>query len=176
MTAHQTVELSSLRIEPLKSPDYLVGFDSGEREIDRNIEKCCNWHEAYSRRVACAVLGDTEVACGFYCISIRAPESKYLDEDIVRDGGGFNYIPFVYINFLAVRREYQNNGIGTILLMNALERSAYVVRSIGIYGVAISALSDRVAGLYERYGFRVRGEGRHPFMILPALSVLELFA
>ena len=101
---------------------------------------------------------------------------EYLDEEILRANESYKFVPFIYINYLAVQSEYQNNKIGTILLMNALQKCAHTITNIGIYGVALHAISDRVAGLYDRYGFRQCGKSsKFPFMILPAQSVLDLF-
>lgn len=175
MTAPHPVDIKKLRIEPLADASALEGFSCGESEVDRNVEKCCKWHETYIRRAFCAFLGTEKSSCGFYCISISASESKYLDEKLVRASGGGNYIPFIYLNYLAVSSPYQNNQIGTILLMHALARCAYVIKNIGVHGVALHALNDRSAGLYDRYGFREHGKNKFPFMILPALSVLDLF-
>ncbi len=61
-------------------------------------------------------------------------------------------------------------------MMSALEKCANTIRNIGVYGVALNALNDRSAGLYDRYGFReYGGKAKYPFMILPAQSVLDLF-
>lgn len=175
-TAPQSVDIENLRISPLVDRKVLEDFDSGENEVDRNINKCCDWHVRYRNRVFCAFLTDQEVAVGYYCLGISATESKYLDETIVRSHDTFGYVPFIYLNYLAVRSEYQNNKIGTILLMNALERCALTIKNIGVYGVALHALNDRSAGLYDRYGFREYGDRKkYPFMVLPAQSVLDLF-
>lgn len=173
-TARQTVDIEGYRIEPLSARQDLDGFSCGEHEVDRNISKCCDWHEAYSRRVFCGYLKDETEVSGFYCISIQAPESKNLGSSIFGLPIKTNYIPFVYLNYIGVKAGLQNNGIGTILLMNALSRSAYVIRNIGVFGVCLHALNDRAAGLYDRYGFREHGGRNKPFMILPAKSVLEL--
>ena len=165
-----------VRILPLEDPGALDDFDSGEREVDRHISKCCDWHGRYRNRTFCAFLEDEIQAVGFYCLGISAAESKYLDAEIVRSTESFGYVPFIYLNYIAVRSERQNQKIGTLLLMNALERCAQTIKNIGIYGVALHALNDRSAGLYERYGFREHSGGpKHPFMILPAQSVLDLF-
>ncbi len=87
-----------------------------------------------------------------------------------------NYVPFIYLNYLAVREGWRRQKIGTVLLMNALERCAVVIRNIGAYGVALNALNDDSASFYDHYGFRTRSPGSHrfPLMVLPAQSVLEL--
>lgn len=175
-TAPQSVDIKNLRIEPLDDHEALKDFDSGENEIDRHIATCCDWHQKYRRRTFCAFLSDEKIAVGFYCLGISATESKYLDDEILRSSDGHAYVPFIYLNYLAVRSEYQNNKIGTILLLNALDRCAHTVKNIGIYGVSLNALTDRSAGLYDRYGFReYGGRNKYPFMVLPAQSLIDLF-
>jgi ribosomal protein S18 acetylase RimI-like enzyme len=175
-TAPQPIDIKNLQIHRLTDGQVLADFDSGEDEVDRHIPKCCDWHERYRNRVFCAFLPARSLAVGYYCLGVSATESKYLDEAIIRSSDRYGYVPFVYLNYLAVRSQYQGNNIGTILLMNALQKSAHVVRNIGIYGVALHALNDRSAGLYDRYGFRTFGDtGKYPFMILPAQSLLDLF-
>ena len=62
-----------------------------------------------------------------------------------------------------------------MLLGNALDRCAVTIRNVGAYGVALNALNEDAARLYERYGFRPVDENmRFPVMVLPAQSVLEL--
>jgi len=174
--ARPSVDLRNLRIEPLADPEALKDFDSGEREVDRHIPKCCEWHRRYRHRVFCAFLGTQSIAVGFYCLGISASESKYLSEEIIKTSEGHAFVPFIYLNYLAVRLDYQQNGIGTILLLNALERCAHTVKNIGIYGVALHALTDLAAGLYDRYGFReYGGRTKYPFMVLPAQTLIDLF-
>lgn len=175
-TAPQSVDIGNLRIEPLDDHGALKDFDSGESEVDRHVEECCDYHQEYRRRTFCAFLSDEKIAVGFFCLGISASESRYLDDEIVRASGGHTYVPFIYLNYLAVRSEYQNNKIGTMLLINALERCAHAIKNIGIYGVALNALTDRVTGLYEKYGFReYGGRKKYPFMVLPAQSLIDLF-
>lgn len=175
-TAPQTIDVRRLQIRPLADHQVLEGFVSGEDEVDRHIPLCCERHDRYRTRIFCGFLPDLHFAVGYYCIGISATESKYLDEKIVHSSDSFGYVPFVYLNYLAVRSEFQGNKIGTILLLNALEKSADVIRNIGIFGVSLHALNDRSAGLYDRYGFREYGKrSKFPFMILPAQSVLDLF-
>ena len=169
------LDLHSLRIVPLSDHEWLAEFESGENEIDKNINLCCEKHDTYRARTFCAMIDGHPKAFGFYTLGISAHDSKYLDQEIVRATGGRPFIPFIYLNYLAVMRVYQNQGIGTILLMNAVLRSSQVIRNVGgVYGIALHALTDRAADLYDRYGFRPYGQHKYPFMVLPAQSVLDL--
>jgi ribosomal protein S18 acetylase RimI-like enzyme len=176
MTARPAVDISKLKFVSLPDDSILRDFDSGEREVDDHVAKSCEWHHKYRSRVFCAVSEEIPIAYGFYCLAISASDSKYLSEEIVQANDGRGFVPFIYINYLAVRRDYQNQKIGTVLLINALTRCEAVVRNVGIYGVALNALTPRAAALYDRYGFRQYSESKFPLMILPSQSLIELIA
>lgn len=83
-------------------------------------------------------------------------------------------VPFIYLHYFAVRKEFQGSKIGTMMLGNFLDRCASVVENVGLFGVALNALTPRAANLYYKYGFRQRNETKHPLMILPSQSLLDL--
>jgi ribosomal protein S18 acetylase RimI-like enzyme len=122
----------------------------------------------------CAMIGDWHQAYGFYALGISAADSKYLSGEILQGTEDRSYIPFIYLNYLAVQSEYQNQKLGTLLLIDALTRCANVARNVGLYGVALNALSDRAAGLYDRYGFKAYGRQKFPFMVLPIKFLFDL--
>jgi ribosomal protein S18 acetylase RimI-like enzyme len=113
-------------------------------------------------------------AYGFYCLGVITQNPKGMDADIVRASDGRDFVPFIYLHYIAVRQEFQGQKLGTMLLGNMLERSAEVVRAVGIFGIALNALTERASRLYFRYGFRQRDERKYPLMVLPSKSLLDL--
>lgn len=83
--------------------------------------------------------------------------------------------PAVYLGQLAVLRGYQNQGLGKILLLNALSRAHTVSAHVPFYGVALRSLNERTTKLYEKYGFTKREDVANPLMILPVWSLHDLF-
>jgi GNAT superfamily N-acetyltransferase len=173
-TALLAPEINSLKFLPLKDLAAFRGFESGEREIDRNLEKCCEWQDKHRARVFCAHMDGVTEAYGFYCLGISAAEAGGMDADVTRANDGRKFVPFIYVYYIAVRQEFQNKKIGTMLLGNMLSRCGHVVRNVGVFGIALNALTPRVCLLYERYGFRQRNEMQYPLMILPTQSLIEL--
>jgi GNAT superfamily N-acetyltransferase len=177
-TAAREPDLKRLRIVPLPSETALSEFRSGEAEIDRNLAKSWEWHRWYRSRVFCAYLGHDPNPHGFYCLGLHAHDAKSVEGFFARAADDLrNFVPFIYLNYLAVREGWRRKKIGTMLLLNALERCSLVVRNIGAYGVALNALTDESAAFYDRYGFRAKagGKARWPLMVLPAQSILDLF-
>ena len=114
------------------------------------------------------------MAHGFYALGMSATETKHLAGAIIHSAEDRAYVPFIYLNYIAMREELQNQKVGTMLLMNALTRCAQVARNIGVYGVALNALTQRAGSLYEKFGFRAHDDKKFPLMILPARSLFEL--
>jgi GNAT superfamily N-acetyltransferase len=160
---------------PLIDRAALEGFQCGEQEIDRKITQSCDSQNTHRVRIFVALIEGVPRAYGFYSLSISAAETKYLDDKIFQEHQDRAFLPFLYLNHIAVVKEWQGGGLGTGLLINALGRCELVARNVGLYGVALHALSDRVAGLYDRYGFRAVGREKHPFMVLPVQSLFDLF-
>lgn len=156
-TARPALDIQQVRICPLADRRALADFHSGESEIDRNIDKCCDWQDKHRVRMFSAMQGEWPEAYGFYALGISAADAKYLSGPSTDERP---YIPFIYLNYLAVQAGFQGQKLGTLLLIDALKRCAEVARNVGLYGVALNALSDRAAGLYDRYGFRVYGKQR----------------
>lgn len=175
-TVNQSFDLKSLKILPLADANVLSEFDCGEREIDRNIPKCCERHQKFRNRVFCAFHGDEKQAVGFYCLGIHAHSRDRLPESLVKKAGDYAaFLPFIYLHYLAVTKDMQKNGIGTILLLNAMERSLPTVKNIGIFGIALNALNTTAGDLYYKYGFREYGDrAKYPLMVLPAQALIDL--
>ncbi|HKT20283.1 MAG TPA: GNAT family N-acetyltransferase [Stellaceae bacterium] len=178
MTAAQALNLKKLRIVPLPSDKALDDFQSGEREIDRSLSKCCEWHTCHRARVFCAYLDSEPRLYGFYCLGLHAHPSEAVAALFTRaSDDSRSFVPFIYLNYLAVQTGWHRQKIGTMLLLNAIERCALAIRNIGAYGIALNALNDNSAALYDRYGFRVPPGARqhNPLMVLPARAALDLF-
>lgn len=93
-----------------------------------------------------------------------------------QDGDAYReHAPFIYIDWLAVRRARQGQQIGTLLLIAAIRKAVRVAEDVPIYGIALRSLNERTTAYYERLGFVVREQaGPHPIMILPIWAAREL--
>lgn len=169
-------DLRKIRIAPLIESTALEDFDSGEREIDRAALGCFDYHVRYRRRVYCAHIGDDPSVVGFYCLGLSGTDANSIPNSLINKEGYFSpYMPLVYLHYLAVRKDLQRNGIGSILLGNFLDRCVDVMKNIGIYGVGLHALNVRLAEMYSRFRFHpVDENANRPFMVLPVQALIEL--
>jgi GNAT superfamily N-acetyltransferase len=62
-------------------------------------------------------------------------------------------LPVARLARLAVDLKQQGQGLGELLLADALQRCLHISESIGMIGVIVDAKDARACGWYERYEF-----------------------
>ena len=72
-------------------------------------------------------------------------------------------------------KKYKNQGLGKILLMDALERSLIHSREIASMAVLVDAKNDGAVSFYLQYGF-IPFEDRATRLFLQMSAVKELFS
>lgn len=63
-------------------------------------------------------------------------------------------IPGIRLGRLAVDRSVQGQGLGELLLMDAIGRSRRVLEHVGVHALFVDAKDERAAAFYRKYGFR----------------------
>lgn len=172
--ANPSLDLGSITISPLNGDFSLTHFSCKEDQLDRFISKKVNKYQSTNRLKAfCAHPRESKNVYGLYTLTMKIEETNKLlksEQDHVSD----KHFPAIYIGTLAVLDRYQNSGLGTILLINALRRAYYVSQNVAVFGVALRSLNERTTKLYQKYGFGIRDDGAMPLMVLPIWSLNEL--
>lgn len=63
-------------------------------------------------------------------------------------------VPVVLLGRLAVDLKVQGEGLGAMLLIDALRRAAHISAEIGIRAVEVEAINDAARRFYAKFGFR----------------------
>ena len=63
-------------------------------------------------------------------------------------------IPGIRLGRLAVDRSVQGQGLGELLLVDAIERARLVLAYIGVHALFVDAKDEQAAAFYRKYGFR----------------------
>lgn len=138
-------------VELLKDHHDLTCFSCGVDSLDRFLKNT-------AREAAKAPTGTTYVVVpggsavhGYYTLAMSSVEVGLLPED--RRKRLPATVPAVRIGRLAVQQSTQGQGLGGVLLMDALTRSYRVSREIAAYVICVDALDSEKARYYERFGF-----------------------
>lgn len=84
-------------------------------------------------------------------------------------------VPVVLIGRLAVDRSAQGQGLGALLLVDALRRSLQISEQVGIRAVEVDALDDAARNFYLKLGFRsLLDDPRHLFLPMHEIRKLKL--
>lgn len=146
-------------------------FSCGEPSLDQFLH-------AHARKYYERGLGVTWVAVsdetstrieGYYTLSMNALLADELQSPRVR----LARIPVVLLGRLAVDTHAQGSGLGTQLLMHAMHTAYHLSQLIGMHGILVDPLTDRVARWYARYGFMsLPGAPRRLFLPMTTLRPL----
>ena len=111
---------------------------------------------------------------GYYAISSHRVVYDVLP-DFEAKGLPHLDVPVVLIGRLAVDRSIQGQGLGSLLLVDALRRSADISLQLGIRAVEVDAINDTARNFYLKFGFRpLLDDPRHLFMPMHEIRKLRL--
>lgn len=144
----------NLTIEPLKSAHGREGFSCGIDVLDRYLKQQAKQDiKRNISRVYVAVTPDnTEKVVGYYSLSSLSIEVSHLPFHISKKLPK-HHIPAALIGRLAVCQTAQGNGVGKMLLADAVKRTLAVSSEIAIYAIVVDAINDNARRFYEQFGF-----------------------
>ena len=105
--------------------------------------------------------GQTELI-GTYAINAYHLEGNDLPISLTRNAPRTGGVPAICLSMIAVDHRYQNQGLGRVLLADALERTATVADQVGTRVVVLDVIED---GGQEMTRGRLRIPYRHGLSI-----------
>ncbi len=150
-------------------------FSCGKEMLDNYLHKQAN-QDIKRKLSVCFVLPDKEnnLIKGYYTLA-----SNSISQELVppryrkKFPRSYTSIPTTLLGRLAVDGRYQKQGIGKLLLIDALRRSYEISKSIGSFAVVVDPLDKDAEKFYEQYGFiKLPDSGK---MFLPMGIIKALF-
>lgn len=140
-----------LEIEPLSAQHDRRNFSCGAPPLDEYLRRYARQHtDANVSRTYVAVEG--RVVRGYYSLAMAAIRKTDLPDELTKRFPRFP-LPVARLARLAVDRRHQGQGLGELLLTDALDRCLRLSNEIGMIGVVVDAKDERARGWYERYEF-----------------------
>ncbi|MBU6299158.1 MAG: GNAT family N-acetyltransferase [Alphaproteobacteria bacterium] len=97
---------------------------------------------------------DDEGIVGFYSLSAFTLSLTDIPEDLARKLPRYDAIPAGLIGRLARDERVRGQGIGELLLADAIKRILGAGRTLAVFAIVVDAKDDRAVTFYKRYGFR----------------------
>ena len=144
-------EVAFTRPRILSAHDSVEGFCSGSSLIDGWVAK----RARTAHRAGTAVVYATfchEYLAGFYTLSAQSITRDTASGWIARNSS--DQIPVILLGMLGVDKQWQGQGLGHDLLVDAIHRAELVAEQIGARALVVDPLDSSARAFYERHGFR----------------------
>ncbi len=148
-TANNNFSISKLS-ETHQRPLFCCGISS----LDNYLYKQAGQDSRKSTAITYILNDDTvNKIAGYYTLSSTVVELNELPEKLSRKLPYYPLLPATLIGRLAVDVNYQKQGFGTILLLDALYRIQQASQDIASVAVIVDATDDNAIRFYKKYGF-----------------------
>jgi GNAT superfamily N-acetyltransferase len=143
-----------LIITPLGKRHDRKNFDCGEATLNLYLNRYAN--QDIRRRVSRVFVASppTELqrVIGYYSLSAGSLAAADLPDEFRRRLPRYP-VPAALLGRLAVDKSQQGQGLGAILIADALQRIAMAGQVMAVYAVMVDALDESAAEFYRQFGF-----------------------
>ena len=164
-------DFQNLVIEPLNRTHDRTGFQCDVEALDRYLKKQSKQDvkRRISRVFVAAKPDNPKAVIGYYTLSTLSIELNQIPEKLARKLPK-HPVPAALIGRRAVSKAAQGQGVGKLLLADAIKRTLAVSDQIAIYTMVVDAINDNAIGFYEQFGF-TRLSDDSPRLFLPLKSI-----
>jgi GNAT superfamily N-acetyltransferase len=149
-------------------------FDCG-KDLLNNYLKSQAGQDVKRKLSACFVLaeGKSNKIKGYYTLSNSSIPLHSLPESIqVKLPKSYKSIPITLLGRLAIDKKYQGQGIGKILLIDALRRSYQISYELGSFAVVVDPMDQAAERFYLKYDFVKLPDSEKMFIPMKTLHYL----
>lgn len=167
-------EMPRFVIEPLGPKHDRAAFSCGVEALDAYLHRQAGQDLKKRAAVPFAVTPDGITTAGYYTLSQYAVQLEAIPPEVAKRLPKYPLVPATLLGRLAVNTAFRGQGLGAMLLMDALYRTMLHSREMASAGVVVDAKDADALAFYKKYGFLElpRVERR---LFLPMGTVEELF-
>lgn len=161
-----------IKLEPLTGHHDRNPFDCGVEQLNLWLQQTALQHQnkglsrtfvaqpshegaaAEFRNAGYAEIG-VESILGYYALASALVVIEDLPSELAKRYP--RQIPVTRLGRLATRRDLQGQGLGRLLLADAVSRARTAAQTVGSAGIFVDAKNDNAARFYLHYGFRACG-------------------
>jgi len=167
---------ADLRIEPLDARHDRAEFSCGEDSLDRYLKTQAGQDVRRKANAVFILTGQAEPAriLGYYTLCATALPQGDVPEAARRHVPRYPLVSATLVGRLAVASERQGQGLGAVLLADALRRALLSADTVGSSMVVVDALGARASAFYRAHGFLELPESRR--LVLPMRLIAEMLS
>ena len=158
---------------PLDASHNKGSFNCGKSLLDDYLHKQAK-QDVKRRLSACFILPDHNEIKGYYTLSTASVERRLLPQEVIKKlPPSYNDLPTILLGRLAISKAYQGQGLGEMMLMDALKRSFLTSMQVGSMAVVVDPLDPEAVKFYAKYDFILLPDSGK--MFLPMATIAQLF-
>lgn len=165
-----------LKVEALAAHHDRDGFSCGVDSLDRYLRAQAGQDvRRRANAVFIMVAADAvETVLGYYTLCATSLAHGAVPTAARKHVPRYPLVSATLIGRLAVSRTPQGEGLGSLLLADAVLRAYASAETVGSSMLVVDAPSERAAAFYESFGFQPLPESLR--LVLPMRSIEELLA
>ncbi len=150
-------------------------FDCGNLLLDDWLKlRASQWDSKDLARTYLAVRPGEAVVLGYHALLNHRVGYEALPKDQAK-GLPRTDIPVVLLGKLAVDKNVQGRGLGSLLLVDALRRVQHISTQVGIRAVEVDAIDDAARSFYKKFGFvSLLDDPQHLFLSIHLIRKMGL--
>jgi GNAT superfamily N-acetyltransferase len=162
-------------VEPLDRSHERAEFSCGKAPLDTFLRSLVGQYEKRRLgRTYVAVRPAEKRVLGYSTLASGAVSFENLPDKAARKLPR-HPVPVVLLARLAVDQAAQGQGLGALLLLDALRRCLGLAGQLGIHAVEVDAIDEQAKAFYEKYGF-VPLQDNPLHLYLPVTTLEDAFA
>ena len=165
----------TFKIEPLGKNHDRAAFSCGNDSLDQYLKNQAGQAAGKNLAAAFVLTPDGKKIAGYYTLSSYALKLDEIPEDIARKLTRMQEVPATLLGRLARSVEFRGQGIGGVLLADALRRSFQNSAQVASWAVIVDAIDEKAAEFYRGYGF-IPFPSKLSRLFLPMNSIQKMFS
>lgn len=168
----QKVALSKLRFEPLGAHDR-AAFSCGTEALDNYIRKQASQDVRKKVAVVYVATLDGKTILGYYTLSQYSVQLRDIPIELSKKFPKYPAIPATLLGRLARDISTKGQGVGELLLLDALYRALAMSEQVASAAVITDAKNQKAVDFYKKYGFTELPKTElRLFLPMPAVAAL----
>ncbi len=142
-----------LRIETLNQTHKRKSFDCGNKLLNQYLQKMARQHAVKGVARTFVLIDDLYGSdiLGFFTLSVCELHAEELPNPYAKKYP--RLVPAAKLARLAVHKAQQRQGLGNLMMTEAMQRVINVSEQVGIIGFLVDAKDEAAKRYYQRYGF-----------------------
>jgi predicted N-acetyltransferase YhbS len=164
--------INELRIEPISKAHHRADFSCTKPLFSEYLKRFARQNDERNIAKTFVAIDDNNRVYGYYSLSATSIEFEELPEELTKQLPGYP-IPASLIGKLAVDSGNEGQGLGSRLLIEALQRILSISEEMAIKVVLVDAIDEEAKGFYLHFGF-IELPGHDLKLFLPIETIGQL--